>query len=397
MKKIYYAFAALIIFLSACKKEASVKEEEQQNTLGKVITYHLKNGGQVTVQINSKVEYVVGGDVILSNDQIAYLEYNKVGGGKTSTPRSTFTAEFQKLWPNGIVYYVINDAAHSSDILGAMSDWEASTSIRFIQRTNQANYVNFQGAPPNGGGDSQLGMIGGQQLIRLAAGADKSTVTHEIGHAVGLMHEQCRTDRDQYININFSNINSDWTYQYATYNVQGRSGAQLGAFDFNSIMLYPSSVPEARVGGNTSPQMTRKDGSVWWYNDHLSQGDIDGVNYLYMPINIVYDFVDNEYLYDGFNHELDREVSIYFTRNNISFALPKDIMLRVRKIRNVYESQFSPYFHYYTHVLEDYNITVPQGSTGYYIGSMQIREHNDQNMNPIEGSFIEDLSVLRIQ
>jgi len=63
------------------------------------------------VAINNRGEYVVGGDVVLSKDQIAYLEYNKVGSGKETTHRSTFTAEFQKLWPGGIIYYVINDAS----------------------------------------------------------------------------------------------------------------------------------------------------------------------------------------------------------------------------------------------------------------------------------------------
>jgi len=141
-------------------------------------------------------------------------------------------------------------------------------------------------------------MVGGQQLIRLSTGADKSTVIHEIGHAVGLMHEQTRTDRDQYINIDFSNINNDWKDQYKTYDVLGRSGFQIGTFDYNSVMLYPSSVPEARVGSNTSPQMTRKNGTTWGYNSYISQGDIDGVNYLYSPsvyarISVVYDDVNS--------------------------------------------------------------------------------------------------------
>ncbi|TBO43553.1 M12 family metallopeptidase [Pedobacter kyonggii] len=334
MKKIYYIFAALLIFVSACKKEASIKGK-QLEAPGKTITYHLKNGGEVTVAINKKGEYVVGGDVILSKDQIAYLEYNKVGDGKETTPRSTFTAEYQKLWPSGIIYYSISNTINSTNIGLAINEWESNTPIRFVQRTNQANYVDFTGAPAQGSGSSQLGMIGGRQEIKLEDNASFTTIVHEIGHAVGLMHEQTRADRDQFINIDFSNINSDWTYQYATYNVQGRSGFQIGTFDFNSIMLYRSYASVASVNGNTSPQMTRKDGSTW--NDHffLSQGDIDGVNYLYRPIYVKLVSVYNE---DGsyYNSSITNEdarfeyfISLEFY-NDASFNTPIDLVNPVR-------------------------------------------------------------------
>ncbi|WP_343524928.1 M12 family metallopeptidase [Pedobacter sp.] len=394
MKKICYAIAVLIIFISACKKEPSLKEEQTQNTTGKVITYHLKNGGEVTVLINNKGEYIVGGDVILSKDQIAYLEYNKISGDKVTTPRSTFTAEFQKLWPGGIVYYVINDATHSSDILSAINAWEASTPIRFVQRTNQANYVNFQGAPPNGGGDSQLGMIGGQQLIRLSAGADESTVIHEIGHAVGLMHEQSRADRDQYINIDFNNINSDWTYQYATYNAQGRSGSQTGTFDYSSVMLYPSSVPEARVGSNTSPQMTRKDGSTWGYNSSLSQGDIDGVNALYKTIYCKVTTSRGEvYQMDDWNESYDDNVNVEFFSDpsfTTPLVLPRDVTIRVSYVKVSYpisEQSVTNYMYY--------DVVVPQGYNSFG-ALMENRIHYNGNMGIQAGSYTMGLTSIGI-
>ncbi|QNR85905.1 hypothetical protein H9N25_05510 [Pedobacter riviphilus] len=391
MKKVYYAIAALIVFISACKKEASVNEAQSQNTPGKVITYHLKNGGQVTAQINNRGEYVVGGDVILSKDQIAYLEYNKVSSDKTSTPRSTFTTEFQKLWPGGVVYYTISNTINSSNIGLAINEWESNTSIRFIQRTNQTNYVDFSYPPTQGSGSSQLGMIGGRQEIKLVNNASFRTVVHEIGHAVGLMHEQTRSDRDQYINVNYGNINNDWKSQYDIYNLG--AGYQTGTFDFNSIMLYRSYAVEASVNGNPSPQMTKKDGSTWSDSYYLSQGDIDGVNYLYMPINIDMFYTDeyvneqNEYV-----NRSTRQAKIKFYDINFNqMGLPKPIKIKIVSTRKEYNN------HNYVYEVQESIQTLSVNTQEYFLGTEIFQEQYDQNMNEVDGSYSITYYAIRIQ
>ena len=331
MKKIHLFLVFLLCFV-ACKKD-NISQNQESIDLGKTITYNLKNGGKVSVFINKKGEHLVGGDVILSEEQVTFLNANRVGNEGTPSTESTFTNEFQKLWPGGIVYYVINDVSNNATIQSAINHWMANTPIRFVQRTNQVNYVNFSGQPSQGAGDSQLGMVGGAQAIRLVTDASLRTVIHEIGHAVGLMHEQTRNDRDIYVNINYSNINRDWKYQYDTYDVQGRGGYQMGPFDFESVMLYPSFTPDAAYSGNTTPQITKKDGSTYNLRGTLSQGDIAGAKSLYRVV--YYKKAMNREVYENDNeHTLIQETNFIHLFEDESCTIPYILTKKLKA--NVY-------------------------------------------------------------
>ncbi len=99
MKKIIFMLSCLALSFTACRKE-SVQETSPGNEInGEIITYKLKNGGQVTVRVTKKGEYILGGDIILSKEQIEFLKRNGVGCTEGPTTESTFTDEFHKLWP----------------------------------------------------------------------------------------------------------------------------------------------------------------------------------------------------------------------------------------------------------------------------------------------------------
>lgn len=139
-------------------------------------------------------------------------------------------------WENRIVPYTIHSSFSANAeqfIQNAIKHWEDQTAIHFVPRTTETDYISFI---PDAGCASYVGKIGGAQNIWLAEGCGFGATVHEIGHAMGYWHEQSRCNRDAYVQVNYSQIQSGLAYNF---DKNCADGTMIGAYDYDSIMHYP--------------------------------------------------------------------------------------------------------------------------------------------------------------
>ena len=143
------------------------------------------------------------------------------------------------MWTGGNVYFNFDGSvtvAHQKVFMDCAAEWATFANLHFIPRASQANYITVQEEVTSGeGGHSAVGMVGGQQFLVISTVAwDHATVCHELGHALGLVHEHQRSDRDSFVTILTNNIQAGLESNF----VKLSNSQNKTAYDFLSIMHY---------------------------------------------------------------------------------------------------------------------------------------------------------------
>ncbi|KAJ8405141.1 hypothetical protein AAFF_G00321320 [Aldrovandia affinis] len=118
-------------------------------------------------------------------------------------------------------------------IENAMKTFNTETCIRFVPRFSQSDYISIENRD---GCYSSLGRTGGTQVVSLATYGCvyHGIIQHELNHALGFYHEHTRSDRDQYVRINWQYIPSN-----TIYNFQKQDTNNLYTpYDYTSVMHY---------------------------------------------------------------------------------------------------------------------------------------------------------------
>ena len=335
---------------STYKDQYFPAEQFMPNSTRDIIT--LQNGF-VVEKIDSL--YILGGDMILNKDQIEMLNSPKT--------RGAIIKDFAKYWPDGKVYYSISsDFGSDYAVLQAMNMISDVAEIEFIQRTNQPNYIYFVPSPlDNPTNSSYIGMQGGGQNITIYNRNIAGVIAHEIMHSLGVYHEMSRSDRDDYITINWNNIDPKYSYNFEQYSL----GFDIGYFDFNSIMMYSS--PDFLKDNIEGYSFTRKNGQpIYGQRSYLSETDQQSLRFIYGPLYYKIDIDTDVYQDSGLDYESYNESTTHlFTfyqdaDRTIPITLHEDRLIKatVTTVRSTGSGSSTP------NVTNEY-LVIPAGTTTY--------------------------------
>jgi len=178
-------------------------------------------------------------------------------------PGTTYSSLKTDLWPSTTIGYELSSDLRRSPkavagIRAAIAQYHKYTCIRFVPRTNQQHYFHFYNS--GGGCFSSVGYSRRVNRISLSDGCwGADTIQHEMGHSLGLYHEQSRPDRDSYVTIHLNNVARGQEHNFDK-QPASKIDSRGTPYDYRSIMHY-----DENAFGGKKRTITTKDS----YYQHL--------------------------------------------------------------------------------------------------------------------------------
>jgi hypothetical protein len=179
-------------------------------------------------------DHVMLGDMLLERDRLYGLDVQPTGRG----PEGGAVFSYSSLpWPGGVVVVQFIDSItpERRELFWTACRAWAESGVRCVPYTGQATYVVVRDDLTSGCFAGVGTLRREPSLIHLASTCwNTRTIAHEIGHSLGLIHEHQRADRDQYIRVEWDNIEPTGRGNFELVS-QSRP---LGPYDFMSLMHY---------------------------------------------------------------------------------------------------------------------------------------------------------------
>jgi len=195
-------------------------------------------------------------------------------------------------WIDNTVVYDVDPSlseTFKATLVRAMNHITGRTCIVFKERMTEDDYVTVT---PGVDCSSSVGRSGGRQVMSLGPMCGEfSTHVHLLVHVIGFGHEHNRADRNEYLSINYANIDPINHANFDTYPAAAYSPFSV-PYDYGSVTHFGPKVQSSNGLDSMTPKQV---GAVIGEAKGLSDLDIKKINNMYcsgslgMMIRSVYD------------------------------------------------------------------------------------------------------------